>query len=122
MGDDYITHRNCIKISVLENMKQFLSKYISDGTNYLIISDCNALKNHLKDIPNFYIFLKPIQHLGGESLYVNDDCIKNTLLDFYLIGNGNSCVSYSVYDHGSGFARYSSIINNIPVQNIKISI
>jgi hypothetical protein len=120
-GDKYLVDNSPMNINFINKIKNILKSKILSNKRYLIISDSNILKSYLKDIPNFYILVKKIEHLGGESLRnPNSDGIKNTLLDFYLMSYSNSILSLSVYDHVSGFSKYCSILYNIPFKFIQI--
>ena len=74
------------------------------------------------------LLVKDIEHLGGEiSMKGNEndgikdnDAVKNTMLEFYLMSFSNSILSMSVYGHMSGFSKYCAEIFNIPFHNMKI--
>ena len=121
LGDKYLVDSNNIQKKNLQRVKELLLRKINPNKKYLIISDSVLLKNFLKGIPNFYILITNITHLGGEGMKsVNYDSIKNSLLDFYLMGYSNAIISFSVYGHGSGFSKYCSILNNIPYLCFKL--
>ena len=121
LGDEYLVNNNSIKKIFLQKIKNFLLTKVNSHKKYLIVSDSIILKNFLKDIPFFYILNINITHLGGEGMKIIDyDSIRHTLLDFYLMGYSNYIVSLSVYDQGSGFSKYCSVLNNIPYTCFKI--
>lgn len=121
-GDKYLVNGETMKISFINKIKRILNTFVVKDRRYLIISDSNILKSYLKDIPNFFLIIKNIEHLGGEEMK-NDKSngVMNTMLDFYLMSYSNAIVSLSVYDHVSGFSKYCSVINNIPFKYIKIN-
>ena len=81
---------------------------------YLVIADNNIVKNMLKNVfPNFKILLKDITHFG-EGVVLEEEKVKNTLVDFYLLSYSNSIRSYSCYQHGSGFSYWCAKTYNIP--------
>ena len=121
LGDKYLVNNSSIKKKFLQKIKNFLLTKVNFHKKYLIVSDSIILKNFLKDIPFFYILNTNITHLGGEGMKIIDyDSIRNTLLDFYLMGYSNYIISLSVYEQGSGFSKYCSVLNNIPYICFKI--
>jgi hypothetical protein len=81
--------------------------------NFLLISDNNEIKSILKCFfPNFKIFIKPITHFG-EGVELEEENVKNTLIDFYIISFAKSIYAYSVYKHGSGFSYWCAKTFNI---------
>jgi hypothetical protein len=81
--------------------------------NFLLISDNNEIKSILKSFfPNFKIFIKPITHFG-EGVELEEENVKNTLIDFYIISFAKSIYAYSVYKHGSGFSYWCAKTFNI---------
>jgi hypothetical protein len=121
-GDKYIKGQ-LMNSNTLHQFKNIILERTFPDRKYLIISDCNILKTYLKTNlpPNFYIYIKKIQHLGGEAITsITDDSVMNTMLDFFIMEHSNSILSLSVYDHVSGFSKYISIMNNIPFKFIQV--
>jgi hypothetical protein len=120
-GDSHLLNNEGFTRPFLIKIKNILNKCILSNRRYLIISDSIILKNMLKTYPNFYVLLKPIEHLGGESIKnIDTDGVMNTLLDFYLMSYSNTIISLSTYGHVSGFSKYCSVIYGIPFKYIKI--
>jgi len=120
-GDKYLVNGETMTISFMNKIDNIVKFYTFPDRRYLIISDCNILKKYLKSHPNFYIYVRKIEHLGGEGLKSTEtNGIMNTILDFFLMEHSNAILSISVYDHVSGFSKYASIINDIPFKYIKI--
>ena len=95
-------------------MTENIKNDIKNNVNYLIIADNNEIKLLLKNMfPNFRIIIKDITHLG-EGIVLEEDKVKNTLIDFYLLSMSNNIMSYSSYDHGSGFSCWCATTYNIP--------
>jgi hypothetical protein len=120
-GDEYLTTNKKIEPPFLNKILYIINKINTPTKKYLILSDNQELKLILRKTPNFYVYIHPIEHLGGEINSIkNSDGIKNTLLEFYLMSYSNSILSLSVYEHLSGFSKYCSEIYNIPFNNIRI--
>jgi hypothetical protein len=119
-GDKYLINGETMSSTFMIKIDNIIKHYTFRDRRYLIISDCNAIKKYLKSHANFYIYVRQIEHLGGEGLKsIETNGIMNTMLDFFLMEHSNAILSLSVYDHVSGFSKYSSIINNIPFKYIK---
>jgi len=85
-----------------------------NGEEYLIIADNNSIKIALKNIfPGFKILVKEITHFG-EGVVLEEEKVKNSLVDFYLLSFSKSIFSYSYYEHGSGFSSWCAKTYNIP--------
>jgi len=120
-GDEYLSTNKGTSSPCTNQILNVINKINNPAKKYLIVSDNNILKLILKKIPNFYVCLHNIEHLGGEiNSNKSADGIKNTLLEFYLMSYSNSILSLSSYDHISGFSRYCSEVYNIPFKNIHI--
>ena len=120
-GDEYLSTDRGTSAPCTNQILNAINTINNPTKKYLILSDNNYLKLILKKIPNFYVYLHNIEHLGGEVNYnKSSDGIKNTLLEFYLMSYSNSILSFSIYDHISGFSRYCSEVYNIPFKNIHI--
>ena len=58
---------------------------------------------------------KEIIHLCESDTHVeNNEKIKNTLIEFYLMSFSKEIKSYSCYEHGSGFSYWCAKTFNIP--------
>lgn len=120
-GDKHLVNNESLTIDFLEKIKNVINSFIKPDRRYLIISDSNAIKHMLKSYPNFYVLIKPIEHLGGQSIKnAENNGIMNTMLDFYLMSHSNAILSLSTYGHVSGFSKYCSVIYGIPFRFIKI--
>jgi hypothetical protein len=83
-------------------------------TSCLVLTDNMELKHIIaKTFPAIKILLNPIAHLG-QGVVQHDEAIKNTLLEFYLMSRAASIVSFSSYEHGSGFSQWCAKTYNIP--------
>jgi hypothetical protein len=123
-GDSFLKNENNASFNtnyiykLVQNIK-FDVKYITENNpnivnNYLLIADNNNVKNLLKEkFPDFKLLLKPITHFG-EGVVLEEERVKNTLLDFYLMSFANYIMSYSAYEHGSGFSYWCAKTFNVP--------
>ena len=102
---DNILLQKCIKL------------YLKYQTNEIVvISDSMILKNELKKLNAKMFFFNNISHLG----YQNDlPLVENTLMEFFLLINAKSIITFSKFSRISGFAKYASIIKNVPLFQIK---
>jgi len=84
--------------------------------HYLLMADNNRIKTVLHEyFPDFKMVLKPITHFG-EGVILEEEKVKNTLLDFYLLSFAGAIFSYSHYEHGSGFSYWCAKTFDIPYQ------
>lgn len=118
-GDNYLkeqnhTFRTSYITDLIQNIKNDIGIDNGIGIDYLLLSDNNYIKNIIKQsFPTFKILIKPITHFG-EGIVLEEEKVKNTLLDFYLLSHSNQIFSYSCYDHGSGFSYWCAKTFNIP--------
>ena len=115
-GDRYL--KNDINVFSNRYIEKLMVAIRSDmhfnGQKYLIIADNNAIKIALKNtFPDFKILLKDITHFG-EGVVLEEEKVKNSLVDFYLLSLSKSIFSYSCYEHGSGFSSWCAKTYNIP--------
>jgi len=121
-GDTYLKNPTN-KINNAEYIKKitreifYLIKHYSpifSNNKYLLISDNIELKSKMKDIfPTINTDLSEGVHFG-EGVIQEDDKVKNTLLEFYLMSCSSCIYSYSCYNHGSGFSQWCAETYNIP--------
>ena len=52
--------------------------------------------------------------LPKEFIVLEEEKVKNTIIDFYLLSLSNSINSYSSYEHGSGFSYWCAKTYDIP--------
>ena len=120
-GDEYLTATHAKLPPFTDKILNIINKMKNPAKKYLILSDNDALKSLLKKIPNFYVYMHKIEHLGGDiNHHKRPEGIKNSLLEFYLMSYSNSILALSVYGHISGFSRYCSEVYNIPFTNMHI--
>ena len=87
---------------------------IDPCTKYLLISDNNLIKYYvLQKYPAICSVFNDITHIG-EGIVLEEEKVKNTMLDFYLMSFANEIFAYSVYEHGSGFSYWCAKTYDIP--------
>ena len=59
------------------------------------------------------MIVNEITHFG-EGVELQENSVKNTLIDFYLMSFSKKFISFSTYPHGSGFSKWCSITYEIP--------
>ncbi len=114
-GDKYLVENEEMSVEFINKINEEINKIKQKDKKYLLISDNNELKKYYINTPNFYVYIKNIEHLGGEFIKsVDNDGVMNTMLDFYLMSYSNSNISISVYSWKSGFSEWCSKVYNIP--------
>jgi hypothetical protein len=131
-GDSYLKNENHIfNVKYFEKLTTMIFNDIKNASNasnvsnasnasnasknnVLIIADNNYIKLALKRVfPEFKILLKDITHFG-EGIVLEEEKVKNSLIDFYLLSFSKSIFSYSCYEHGSGFSYWCAKTYDIP--------
>jgi hypothetical protein len=116
-GDDYLLKNNSLNMNYIRKIIRHIEPFIRVNKKYLIISDNNYIKHFFKRYKNCIFYIKPITHLG-ENGDKEKYKIKNTLIDFYIMGESNYIISISPYTWGSGFSQWCSVIHKIPYKKI----
>jgi hypothetical protein len=115
-GDRYLTNEiNVFDVKYIEKLTLAIRGDMRfNGEEYLIIADNNSIKLALKNIfSGFKILVKEITHFG-EGVILEEEKVKNSLVDFYLLSFAKSIFSYSYYEHGSGFSSWCAKTYDIP--------
>jgi hypothetical protein len=113
-GDEYLSNKIMNNDSV--NVEVILTDFdkLNPNKKYLLISDNNFIKNFIKKKYNFInILYHDIVHTGENTKIILKN-LENTMLDFYLISKSKNVMSYSVYQHGSGFSKWCAFTYDIP--------
>jgi hypothetical protein len=121
MGDSYLLNNNStLNVDYIQKIMKIVNPLISlNKKKYLILSDNNKIKYFFRKFPNCIYNIKSITHLG-ESGEKTREQIKNTLVDFYLMGQSNYIISVSPYNWGSGFSHWCSVLHKVPYKNFFI--
>jgi hypothetical protein len=116
-GDIYLTKRkNKFTNDYCNKLLNEVTKIIKQNTNkpFFLISDNNIVKQFLvQKIPSIKTVIKPISHLG-ENNPLDNETMKNTMADFYIMSYASSIHAISCYGHGSGFSRWCAVTYDIP--------
>lgn len=114
-GDSYLKEeKNTFTNGYIHTLINNIKNDINEDNNYLLIADSNDVKKFIrKFFPNFKTLIKPITHFG-EGVVLEEEKVKNTLIDFYLLSHSKYIFSYSSYKHGSGFSFWCAKTFNIP--------
>jgi hypothetical protein len=117
-GDDYLIEKKEF------NNKLYLHNFlINKKENSLVISDSLSFKIKIHDIcinDDVFVYMNNPYH----TKVMNNDTIQNninldTLCDFMLMKNAKSIYCYSQYNWISNFILWTSIIYDIPLNNLK---
>ena len=117
-GDKCLIY-NVVNHELFIKMTKTMNSKIVQGNKYLILSDCAELKRLLKGkFPELIIWMNDIIHLGeiDEVKTSNDKeyfCVKDTLIDFFMMSKSNYIHGITVYGHGTGFSEHCSNLFNI---------
>ena len=122
-GDRYLLNNARLDANLINKVVSTINKNVSrlSPFKYLILSDNVELKKVLSTIycknnntDKFVIQIdKSITHLG-EGAVKDDESVKNTLVDFFLLAQSNAIISMSPYLHESSFSKYCGILFGIP--------
>jgi hypothetical protein len=112
-GDKYLIDNSVIDPTFIKKLVNVLY-FLNNTETYLLLTDSYKLKYVLMKIfPRLKMFFNEITHFG-EGVELNNEKVKNTLVDFYLMASSKKIFSFSVYEHGSGFSRWCAETYNIP--------
>jgi len=112
-GDKYLIENSAIDPVFIKKLMNVLY-FLNNKETYLLLTDSYKLKYVLMKIfPSLKMFFNEITHFG-EGVELDDNKVKNTLIDFYVMANSKKIYSFSVYDHGTGFSRWCAETYNIP--------
>jgi hypothetical protein len=112
-GDKYLIENSAIDPAFIKKLVNVLY-FLNNKESYLLLTDSYKLKYVLmKLFPRLKMFFNEITHFG-EGVELDNNKVKNTLVDFYVMANSKKIFSFSVYDHGTGFSRWCAETYNIP--------
>ena len=110
INNEEIINYNRVNI-IINNIQNIMEK--NEG-EFLLLADNNIIKSLIVNkISNIKVIYKNITHFG-EGIVLEEDKVKNTLLDFYLLSLSKAIYAFSTYEHGSGFSKWCAETYNIP--------
>lgn len=116
-GDQYLVEHNPLEQTLIEKIYNALARKISASSTYLLLTDSTELKKLLQHkYPKFIMEMKDIAHMHYQT--ENEQSLKNTMVDFFLIANAKSAIGLSVYGHITGFSMHCCAMNNIPYEGV----
>lgn len=116
-GDRYLLENKVLDPDIINKIIKIINPYIFyRKKHFLILSDNTKIKYIFSKYPNCKFNLKSITHLG-ENAANNDEKMKNTMVDFYMMSYANFIISISPYTWGSGFSQWCSVIHKIPYKS-----
>lgn len=89
------------------------------GTNTIVISTNNLLKQKIHKTFGYYFIDKPSAHSAYVKNYNN---LESTVLEYIILSKSSHTYAFSPYGHGSGFSEQCSVLNNIPYQVTYVNI
>lgn len=116
-GDQYLLENKVLDPNIINKIIKICNPYLYfKKKHFLILSDNTKIKLMFSKYLNCKFNLRDITHLG-ENAANNDEKMKNTLVDFYMMGYANLIISISPYTWGSGFSQWCSVIHKIPYKS-----
>lgn len=124
LGDDEFFENKPVNNSNVNDAIALLKHYA--GTGDILLSNSHRFKERVKSLhSNIAMFNTRPLHLGDLSTMFRDniaDSFKETLYEFFALGNASSIKTYSVYDWVSGFVKFAGLIYGVPVIDLKPNI
>ncbi len=112
-GDKYLIENSVLEPIFIKKLVNVLY-FLNSRETYLLLTDSYKLKYVLmKLFPRLKMFFNEITHFG-EGVELDENKVKNTLVDFYVMASSKKIFSFSVYEHGTGFSRWCAETYNIP--------
>lgn len=111
LGDSYIVNNN--DIMIFDNYLDHFKKHY-ESTD-ILISDSLNFKKFIKKYQNIFTFEDDIGHIG---YHIDDNLIKNTLVEFFMVSESFKIKTYSSYGWISGFVYWIHQIYDIELINI----
>jgi len=107
-------------LSYIDNQINNVINIKQINSTFVLLSNNICLKNYLtKTYKNIKTLFNDICHTGMKETQTNKS-VKDTLLDFYLLGYSNKIIAFSSYIHGTGFSKESAKLFDVPYQAVQI--
>lgn len=119
-GDEFLLNKKVMDNKKFNKIVLKIKQNINTNNKYLLLTDNNDLKIKLSNIfRNFIYETNEMVHSSLSNNYDNDG-LKNTLTDYFLISLSKNVICICGYPHGSGFSEYCCKIYNIPYNYVKL--
>jgi hypothetical protein len=121
LGDDEFFTKNQTDESKLSETMNLLKKYAEPSD--ILMTDSFRFKQYLNTHKiNIAMFNTRPLHLGEFSTMFTEVAasFKETLYEFFTLSTASKIKTHSVYDWVSGFVKFSSLIYDVPLIDLKI--
>ena len=115
MFDKYSILKQVISPKIIYMLTVLFTKYYEKQD--ILICNNQQLKTHLIKNTPCRTFNSKIVHLGFAH---EQESILSTLSEFFIVQRAKKIKTFSQYDNISGFVCWTSMLNNIPLLNLKL--
>ena len=116
LGDNYLVKNDDNTIIFETFINNFIDENVLKINEDIIITDNKLLKDYIKSRNDLFTSDTIIGHTGIDS---EQDIIRDTLVEFFLLQNAKEIKTFSVYHWISGFVCWIAKIYDIPIISIK---
>lgn len=125
LNDDEFFKNKSVNNSDMNDAIEIMNRHTVPGD--ILMSNSYRFKEHVKSLRGYgrttiaMLNTHPL-HLGELSTMFHDNIAKSfkeTLYEFFILGNASSIKTYSVYDWVSGFVKFASVIYDVPLIDLK---
>jgi len=122
LGDDEFFENKPVNNSNTNDAITMIKQHTGSGD--ILMSNSHRFKEHVKSLHGIAMFNTRPLHFGELSTMFRDnvaESFKETLYEFFVLGNASSIKTYSVYDWVSGFVKFAGLIHDVPVIDLKVT-
>lgn len=113
MGDTYLDYPEDSRLQPPLLQKLFAHLAFQPRQKCLVLSDSMVLKRLIQSkFPE--VATLQFERACRHSTVNDEQSIRQTLIEFYLMSHARSIVSFSVYPHGTGFSKWCAVTYGIP--------
>jgi phage antirepressor YoqD-like protein len=123
LHDDEFFKNKSVNNSHMNDAIKIIKQHTLTGD--ILMSNSHRFKEHVKSLHGrdsiAMLNTHPL-HLGDLSTVFHDNIAKSfkeTLYEFFVLGNASSIKTYSVYEWVSGFVKFASVIHDVPLIDLK---
>ena len=121
LGDDEFFENKTANVSNIAAATKLIKEHAVPTD--ILMSNSFRLKEYVRSLNvNVTMFNTRPVHLGELSTMFRKniaDSFKETLYEFFTLGNASEIKTYSVYEWVSGFVKFASVIYDIPLIDLK---